>query len=380
MKNPKTILLVFLFILSMCDVILADNTGTWNYVQTIIAPENYQNNCATISISGDGNTAVAGGGVDGIYVYSKVLVKERSVWTKIQEFKTSDTAPMLGSSVCISEDGNTMIASSPQEGAVYFYTKNRSVWSKAQKITGLSIPVSSQTVSISRDGNIAIVGAGDENKESGAVYFYTKNGGIWTQAQKITGSSYSYFGFSVSISGDGNTAIVGAQYDDNFFGAAYIYSKIGDVWAQVKKVTPKRSTGDSSHFGFSVSISGNGNTAVVGAPTESADLQQNGAIYAYTKNLLLNENTWNPPSLFWPIDGQPMAQLGSSISLSNDGTIIAGAPGAGAAYIYNTVNGSAEWSASGGGVAISGDGSTVMVSCLSSYMYDKPSICIYTQE
>jgi hypothetical protein len=40
-------------------------------------------------------------------------------------------------------------------------------------------------------------------------------------------------GFSVSLSGDGNTAIVGGPDDDNLAGAAWMYTRLGGVWSQL---------------------------------------------------------------------------------------------------------------------------------------------------
>ena len=83
---------------------------------------------------------------------------------------------------------------------------------------------------------------------------------------KITASDAEQgdeFGHSVSISGD--TAVIGAQCDcDNgtFSGAAYVFVRDGTTWTEQQKLTA--SDGDSNDwFGCSVSISGD--TAVVGA-------------------------------------------------------------------------------------------------------------------
>ena len=61
------------------------------------------------------------------------------------------------------------------------------------------------------------------------------------QQAKLTaadGAQSDLFGGSVSISGD--TAIVGAQYDDdkgNNAGSAYVYVRNGDQWVEQAKLT-----------------------------------------------------------------------------------------------------------------------------------------------
>jgi len=83
-----------------------------------------------------------------------------------------------------------------------------------------------QSVSIS--GDSAIVGA-TLNDGSGSAYIFEKVAGIWTQVAKFTASDAvgsEFFGVSVSISGD--TAIVGAFFDDDLgfaTGSAYIFVK-----------------------------------------------------------------------------------------------------------------------------------------------------------
>src|SRR6202035_5409101 len=43
-------------------------------------------------------------------------------------------------------------------------------------------------------------------------------------------------GFSVSLSGDGNTAIVGGYLDNGGAGAAWVYTRSGGVWSQQAKL------------------------------------------------------------------------------------------------------------------------------------------------
>ncbi len=72
------------------------------------------------------------------------------------------------------------------------------------------------------------------------------------------------FGFSVALSGD--TAVVGARFDDTPAGAnagsAYVFTGSGTVWTQQQKpIASDGATGDQ--FGYSVALSGD--TAVVGS-------------------------------------------------------------------------------------------------------------------
>ena len=62
----------------------------------------------------------------------------------------------------------------------------------------------------------------------GAAYIFTLQDGSWNQIQKLTASDadeYNYFGISVSI--NGNTAVVGANGNLSYSGAAYVFTTDG---------------------------------------------------------------------------------------------------------------------------------------------------------
>ena len=124
--------------------------------------------------------------------------------------------------------------------------------------------------------------------DAGAAYIFTRSGSTWSQQQKIQASDAQqadYFGYSVSISGDGNTAIVGAYQEDTGAtnaGSAYIFTRSGSTWSQQQKIQSSDiQSGDN--FGFSVSISGEGNTAIMGARLEDAAATNAGAAYIFQK-------------------------------------------------------------------------------------------------
>jgi hypothetical protein len=88
-----------------------------------------------------------------------------------------------------------------------------------------------QTVSISADGNTAIVGGNRDNGTAGTTWIYTRSGGVWSQqGNKLKGIDamyYPYQGNAVSISADGNTALVGGYNDNLWAGAAWVYTRTG---------------------------------------------------------------------------------------------------------------------------------------------------------
>jgi len=124
------------------------------------------------------------------------------------------------------------------------------------------------SVCVSADGNTAIVGGYQDNSNQGAAWIYTRNGGVWSQqGSKLVGTGNvgaAEQGKSVSISADGNTAIVGGYQDNNNLGAAWVFTRSGGVWSQQGgKLVGTGNTGISDQ-GWSVALSADGNTALIG--------------------------------------------------------------------------------------------------------------------
>ena len=131
------------------------------------------------------------------------------------------------------------------------------------------------SVSLSADGNTAIVGGPVDDGSTGAAWVFTRLGGVWTQQAKLIGSGaidpppfVAQQGFSVSLSSDGNTAILGSN---DLVGGAWVFTRSGGLWGQ--QGPPLTGTGavGNAGQGISVSLSSDGNTAVIGGPHDDND-------------------------------------------------------------------------------------------------------------
>ena len=321
------------------------------------------------------------------------------IWPEQQKIQASDKGAgyQFGGEVSISGDGNTAIVSAiyqsfgSDEGSAYIFTRSGTTWTEQQKIKAsdkAAGDVFGSSVSISSDGNTAIVGATNEDTggtDAGAAYIFTRSGTTWTEQQKIQASdkqAYDYFGISVSISGDGNTVIVGADNEDTGgtdAGAAYIFTRSGTTWSQQQKIQANdKAVGD--FFGTSVSISSDGNTAIVGATYEDTGDTDAGAAYIFTRS----GTTWSQQQKIQASDKEAYDYFGTSVSISGDGnTVIVGASSedtgdtdAGAAYIFTRsgttwsqqqkiqASDKAAYSYFGGSVSISSDGNTAIVGAI----------------
>jgi hypothetical protein len=252
----------------------------------------------------------------------------------------------FGQSVSISEDGNTAIVGAyyadpstlNNAGAAYIYTRSGTTWSQQAKLVASNASAGDRfgiSVDISGDGNTIVAGATYEDTNgvnAGAAYIYTRSGTTWSQQAMLKTSdaqAYDQFGNAVSISDDGNTAIIGAYLEDtsgNSAGSAYIFTRSGTTWSQQAKIQPSDIQADD-RFGNAVSISGDGNTAIIGANQEDIDdastTSNNGAAYIYTRS----GTTWSQQAKIRSDDIQANDQFGNAVSISEDGnTAIVGAP------------------------------------------------------
>jgi len=246
----------------------------------------------SVSLSSDGNTAIIGGGGTDI---AWVWTRSGGVWRQ-QGSKLVGTGAVsgsLGDVVSLSSDGNTAIVGASGDnnmnvgtyeavGAVWMWTRSGGVWTQqGSKLVGTgAVGGANQgsSASLSSDGNTAIVGGSGDNSYKGAAWVWTRSGGVWTQqGSKLVGTGAVggsvYQGGSVSLSSDGNKAIVGGD-GDSPWGAAWVWTRSGGVWTQQgsKLVGTGGDDGNNSgvYQGASVSLSSDGNTAIVGGPNANS--------------------------------------------------------------------------------------------------------------
>ena len=253
----------------------------------------------------------------------------------------------FGNSIAVSSDGNTLAVgqymgdpTTNGAGVVYIYVRTGTVWVEQAK---LKVSDASdhfgRSVSLSNSGNDIAIGA------IGRAYVFTRSGTAWSQQAQLTASNETYgnaFGSSVSISGDGSTVLIGDQTDNTYGhlgGAAYVFTRSGVNWSQHSKLLPIDATG-GNHFGNSVSINDNGSVCGIGVYLSDEKGTDSGSVDIFKKN----GGVWEPAFKLVASDGAIHDSLGYSVSLSGDGkTCVVGARGdsnggggplAGAAYVF----------------------------------------------
>ncbi len=267
-----------------------------------------------------------------------VFVRNGTVWSQQQKLVASDSAvdDEFGLSVALA--GNTAIVGAPCNdhagnctGAAYVFVRSGTTWTQQQKLTASDAAAGDQFgISVSLSGDIAVAGAeldDDAGSSSGSSYVFVRSGTTWSQQQKLVANdatSNDRFGVAVSVSVE--TAVMGAYGDDSSRGSAYVFVRNGTSWSQQQKLTA--SDGNTSdRFGWSVAIEGG--SIVVGA---QGDDGFRGAAYLF----LRSGTSWSEDQKLTATDGGANDLFGSSVSTHGD-SVVAGAyehPPGGASYVF----------------------------------------------
>jgi hypothetical protein len=198
------------------------------------------------------------------------------------------------------------------------------------------------SVAMSADGQTALIGAINAGStDAGAAYLYTASASGWSSAPvaTFTGPANSQFGSSAALSADGQTALIGAIGGGSIdAGAAYLYTAASG-WSDTPAAVFTMAGPTNSQFGASVALSGDGQTALIGAP--AAPTGDVGTAYLYTA-----APGWsNTPAASFSGTARPDEQFGLAVALSGDGqTALIGEVGGledsdGAAFLYTAASG-----------------------------------------
>lgn len=373
-------------------------------------------------------------------------------------FKASnaEAGDQFGLAVALSGDGNTLAVGAAGEasdatgvngnqtsnaafeaGAVYVFTRAADgSWSQQAYVkasnTGVQDRFGFLAIALSTDGNTMAVGSNFEASgatgvngnqldnsapNAGAVYAFVRTNGVWAQQAYLKASnteSQDTFGWSIALSGDGNTLAVGALGESSNAigingnqssnaaqrsGAVYVFSRMSGVWFQQAYVKASN-TGTFDEFGGAVALNSDGNTLAVGAQLEPSSATgingnqldnsaQAGAVYIFTRSV----TTWAQQAYIKASNTDQADAFGFDLALSADGnTLAASAPvegsisegingdqvnnlafGSGAVYIF--VRSAGIWSQQayvkasntgqsdgfGSSVSISADGNTLVI-------------------
>ncbi|MEI7659128.1 MAG: FG-GAP repeat protein, partial [Phycisphaerae bacterium] len=300
-----------------------------------VAPDNFG---IAVAISGD--TAIVGARYDDVgangnqgsaWSFSRIGTKwiGPDLSVVASDGAASDT---FGISLAISGDTAIVgaryddVGANADQGSAYIFTRTGSTWMQQAKLTATGGAAGDNFGnSVAIFGDTAIVGAVTDdvgaNADQGSAYIFTRTGTTWTQQAQLTatgGAVGDWFGNSVAIFGD--TAIVGAHFDDvganGDQGSAYVFTRTGTTWTQQAQLIATGGAG-SDQFGSAVAISGD--TAIVAAVFDDvgANVDQ-GSAYIFTRT----GSTWSQQAQLVAAGGASNDNFGGAVAISDDTAII----------------------------------------------------------
>jgi hypothetical protein len=260
-------------------------------------------------------------------------LEERTVlsglWFELDHLTAGDgmADDELGYDVAI--DGDTMVVGSPfhndAAGAAYVFAWDGTNWTEQAKLTAANASAGDGLgLDVDIDGDTIIVGgSGDDDvvADSGAAWIFVRQGDVWSEQAKLKASDpalYDLFGIKVAL--DGDTAIVGAPFDDDDglgSGSAYVFQRAGQSWTQQTKLTAS----DAAQFDrFGVSVDIDNGAVIVGADSNDDAGSFSGSAYVFTENA----GGWNEQAKLTASDAAATDQFGFSVAIDGD-TVVVGA-------------------------------------------------------
>jgi len=190
----------------------------------------------SVHISNDGSRTIVGEPYENAENYGAAYIFNSSAQ---QEAKLSPSDTYIdgnfGYSVNIDSDGNTAVIGSigsDNRGAAYVFTRSGTTWTQEAKLVSSDIAIGDKfghSVCISNDGNTVLVSTPFKSSR-GAVYVFIRTGGsTWSQRDKILSDDLSIgdnFGNSLAISPNNLKTIIGAYKEtpSNIVSGGSVYS------------------------------------------------------------------------------------------------------------------------------------------------------------
>jgi hypothetical protein len=301
-----------------------------------------------------------------------VFTRTGGVWTQQAYLKASNTdaADAFGYNVAIS--GDTLVVGAPFEssnatgvngnqldnsllgaGAVYVFTRTGGVWTQQAYLKASNTDAADNFgIHVALDGDTLAVGAFEEGSsatgvngnqadntapDTGAVYVFTRTGGVWTQQAYLKASNHpQLFGYSLALKNDtlavgaplewsAATGINGNQFDTTAAeaGAVYVFTRTGGVWSQDAYLKASN-TDAGDRFGQGLGF--DGDTLVVGARFEASaasgvnanetdnSAPNAGAVYVFTRSA----GVWSQQAYLKASNAGANQNFGGTVAIAGD--------------------------------------------------------------
>lgn len=283
-----------------------------------------------------------------VYVFSE---NADHVWEQAAVLMASDGGAydQFGSEIALS--GPDLIVGAPgatvngnlAQGAAYVFSLDGGIWTQAQKLTASDGAAGDEFGgAVAMDASLVLVGARHAavggNTQQGAVYAFAFAGGNWSEVQKLLsadGASDDLFGTAIAL--HGTTALIGAPGATvggaPLRGAVYAFDYAAGTWSQSQKLL----AGDGiagDLFGSAVAM--HGTAALIGAPQAAVSGKVNqGKVYSYLKT----GSTWSSTGTLVAEEGGANDQFGTAIALAGSQSLIGTQSNSGYSYLFERQGG-----------------------------------------
>jgi hypothetical protein len=244
---------------------------------------------ASVALSADGNTALIGSPRDngfegGAWVFKRSGSSWAPLGAELVGGQDAGGRNLFGKRVSLSADGQTALVGASSDlngkGTAWVFTRSSAETEFPSSGSEL-VPASGEEdgegyfgrgVALSADGSVALVRAPGNKLGKGAAWLFKRSDSGWsTKPQRLEAtdeSGQAGFGYSVALSGNATTALIGGFRDKGYTGAAWVFTGSGaSLSQQGSKLLGAGEIGEGQ-FGRSVALSGDGSTALIGAPLD----------------------------------------------------------------------------------------------------------------
>jgi len=249
-----------------------------------------------------------------------------------------DAGDEFGAAVAVADDGDRVVIGAPADedpngadaGSAYVFSRSGDSWEQQAKLAandGEGGDLFGWSVAISGNTPTALVGCSQKD----TAYVFTRNEGTWKQRAKLAadeGDERTGFGSSLAIDDEGTTALIGSFVDSEpngeKAGSAYVYTGGGSDWSEQAKIAADDGD-ENDQFAHSVALSSDGRLALAGAdPDEDPNGERAGSAYVFTGT----DSTWNQQAKLAADDGDKNDSFGFGTALADRGaTALVGAVG-----------------------------------------------------
>jgi hypothetical protein len=277
-------------------------------------------------------------------------------WRLAGDLVPSTPTGDFGSTVAMSSDGSTIAVGA--DGSVYVFRRAVTAWIQDARIVNTASTFSEEfaaSLALSGDGDTVVVGSRNQSTSIGRVRTYQRGQDGWTQVASLGGGPDDhFFGIPLALAQDGSVLAARVRHGAANDYTVEVFVRTGDTWLLRTTLTSPDLL-PAAEFGTSISCSARCETIAIGAdepppPVQVPGMEGTGVAYVFEADGM----AWTPAATLAARNAEIGDRFGTAVAISGDGsTIVVGAtsessastgingdglnnaaPYAGAAYVF----------------------------------------------